>query len=111
MKSEKGEVCTYIIVAVTALILIATIAVVIGSISNNISYGTKQGAIVDKRYSAPYTTYITSNVGNSTIRTPQYYPETYSIKIQKNDNGKVKECWIDIPAHEYEKYKIGDFYN
>ena len=94
MKSEKGEVGIYIIITVAIITVVTTMALIITHISNNINYGTKQGTIVDKRYNAPYTTYITSNVGKSTIRTPRYYPETYSIKIQKNDNGKIKECWI-----------------
>lgn len=111
MKSEKGNICVYITIAITVIILIATIAIIIGSIRNDISYGTKQGTIIDKRYSAPYTSYVTSNVGNSTIQMPHYYPETFKIKLQKEDNGKVKECWISVPAQEYEKYNIGDYYN
>jgi len=111
MKSEKGNVCAYITIAITVIILIAIISVIIGSIKNDIDYGTKQGTIVDKRYSSPYTSYTTSNARNSTIQIPRYYPETYRIKLQKRDGSKTKECWIEVPAQEYEKYNIGDYYN
>lgn len=110
MKSERGLVGTYIIIAITMIILIAIIAIVIFVVCNDINYGTKQGTIIDKRYNAPYTSYISSEVGNSVIRTPQYYPETYQLKLQKQDDGKVKECWIQVPAKEYENYKVGDYY-
>ena len=111
MKDEKGEVYIFIMFAIVAITLIILVTISIFLIVNDINYGAKQGTIVDKRYSGPYTTYISSKIGNSTVITPQYHPEAYSMKIQKDEDGKIKECWIDISPQEYEKYNIGDYYN
>lgn len=111
MKDEKGEVYIFIMFAIAAITLIILVTISIFLIVNDINYGAKQGTIVDKSYSGPYTTYISSRIGNSTVITPLYHPEAYSIKIQKDEDGKIKECWIDISPQEYEKYNIGDYYN
>lgn len=114
MKSEKGEVLIYIIIEITILTIIAIIGLIVNQIYVDIDYGTKQGTIIDKKYNASYTTttHSTSYIGKSTISIPttKYHPENYNIKIQKKDNGKTKECWIQITKEEYEKYKIGDYY-
>lgn len=114
MKSEKGEALIYIIIGITILIIIAIFGLIVNQIYVDIDYGTKQGIIIDKKYNAPYTstTYTTSRIGNSMISIPttRHNPENYNIKIQKKDNSKTKECWIQITKEEYEKYRIGDYY-
>lgn len=114
MRKEKTEVVTYIIIGITTMIIIAIFGLIGYNIYVDVDYGTKQGTIIDKRYNAPYTstTYTTSHVGNSTIRIPttRYNPESYNIKIQKEEDSKTKECWIQVPKEEYGKYKIGDYY-
>lgn len=108
---DKEDILIKIIFAIPLIIFIIILIVVIYTYAD---YGTKEGTIIDKSYHQAYTTteYTTSNINNSTIRIPQqiYHPETYNIKIQKQDGAKLKECWIQITALEYEKYKIGDYY-
>lgn len=115
MKSEKGEALTYIIIAITIIIIVALFGIIGCSIYTDIDYGTKQGTIIDKKYNAAYTstTYTSTYTGKTTISIPvtRYNPENYNIKIQKEDNGKTKECWVQITKEEYNKYKIGDYYN
>ena len=94
------------------IILIIAIIIIIGC---EYDYGIKQGTIIDKQYRTEYITYTytTSYVGSSIIRTPipLHQPETYNIHIQKEEEGKTKDCWIEITKEEYEKYNIGDYYN
>ena len=95
------------------LLLITIIAITLFLLTG-CGYGIKQGIIVDKQYHPEYTTYTytTSNIGNSTIRipTPIHHSETYNLKIQKEEDGKTKECWIQITEEEYSRYNIGDYY-
>lgn len=111
---DKEDILIKIIFAISLIIFIVILIVVIQHIYTYADYGTKEGTIIDKRYYQAYTTteYTTSNINNSIIRIPQqiHHPETYNIKIQKQDGTKLKECWIQITALEYEKYKVGDYY-
>lgn len=79
------------------------------------SYGTKQGVIIDKQYSPKHTTftYMTRNIGGivTTTPIPIHHSESYKMKIQKKEDGKTKEIWIDVTQQEYEQHEIGDYYN
>lgn len=103
-----------IIIPITILIIIVIFGFIIGTCANYVSYGVKEGTVVDKSYHAAYTTttYQTMRIGNTStsIPVPQYHSESYQIKIQKEEGSKLKECWIEITAAEYEKVKIGDYY-
>lgn len=106
MKNKILKISILVIILITGMIILT---------GCEYDYGTKQGTIIDKKYNAPYTstTYTTGHIGNSMVSIPttRHNPENYNIKIQKEENNKTKECWIQITKEEYEKYKIGDYYN
>ena len=103
-----------VIIIFTIIILISIFAFIGIYIYNYIDYGKKEGTIVDKSYQAAYTTviYTTVSSGGTTTSIPvsQYYPESFNIKIQKEEGNKRKEIWIQVPENEYKDLKIGDYY-
>lgn len=106
ISSEKGSIATIIVVIITILITIAMFGLIAIAIKEDIEYGTYEGQVIDKRYNSAYTTMMTS--GNITI--PQYHPERYSIKIQKEINGKIKSIWISVDKDTYHNINMGDYY-
>ena len=61
---------------------------------------------IDKEYHSAWVSYTSSYVNGSTISIPVTHPQSWSIKIQKDD----KDLWIDISESEYNQIKIGDCY-
>ena len=106
MKSEKGSVVTVVVVGITVFMIAGIFIMIFISIKRDVEYGTKEGQVVDKRYQAAYTTMHYSN----TISIPQYHPESYQIKIQKEVNSKTKSIWISVDKDTYHNIKIGDYY-
>lgn len=97
----------FLIQSIAILIIIAIIAIIGISIYQNVSFGTKQGIVIDKQYNAPWISYNTSYVNGNHIIIPVTHPQTWSIKIKKGD----KELWIDVSENEYNNLSIGDCYN
>ncbi len=77
-------------------------------------YGVKKGTIVDKKFTPEHTTHgtIVQRVGTVTVATPttHHYKDEWSIKIQKEENGKIKESWINVTEAKYNQLQIGDYY-
>lgn len=107
MKNEKGEILEAIIVVITIIIIISAFVTIGIRMKNNIEYGTREGVVIDKNYIAAYTTIQRSGQ----ITFPQYHPENYSIKIQKEVDGKNKSIWINVDQTTYHNIKIGEYYN
>ena len=110
----KDEIVTTIITIILMTVLIAVIASGLSSVFSNMDYGVKQGIVIDKDYNSAYTytSHTTSYVGNSTIRIPhqEYVNEKYRIRIEKTEEGKTKNRWIEVTAEEYNNLQIGDRY-
>lgn len=110
MSNEKKESVDAFMVAIVVIVVAYLIFgfVIIGiSIKNNIEYGEKEGVVIDKNYTSAYTTMTSS--GKALII--QYHPESYSIKIQKEVEGKNKSIWIDIDQATYQNIETGEYYN
>lgn len=106
MKSEKGEILIGII-TVFVIVMILGIFILLGlSIKEEIDYGTKEGMVIDKQYHSAYTTYVHSEK----VRIPQYHPESWQIKIQKEIAGENKSIWISVDNTTYHQLNIGDYY-
>lgn len=106
MESEKGEILTGII-TVFVIIIILGIFILLGlCIKEEIDYGTKEGKVIDMQYHSAYTTYTYSGK----IRIPQYNPERWEIKIQKEIEGKIKSIWVSVDNITYHQLNIGDYY-
>lgn len=107
MESEKGSVVTVVVVGITAFIIIGIFAMIFIEIRQDVEYGIHEGQVIDKSYHSAYTTrYYNSN----SISIPQYHPESYQIKIQKEVNSKTKTVWINVDKDTYHNIKIGDYY-
>ena len=106
MKNEKGEILELFAVAFSIIIIVSIFVIVGIIIKNNIEYGTKEGKVIDKNYIGAYTTI--QNSGNITF--PQYHPERYNIRIQKEEKGKIKSIWINVDQTTYHNINIGEYY-
>lgn len=95
--------------------LIPIIFIIVLFILSGCGYGAKQGTIVDKKFTPEHTTttFVVHRVGKSMVTTPvsHHHNNTWSIKIQKEEDGKVKECWINVTEETYNQLQIGDYYN
>lgn len=97
----------FMIELIAILIIIGIFSLIGISIHKNIDFGAKQGIVIDKQYNAPRISYTNSNVNGSSINIPVTHPQSWSVKIKKDD----KELWIDVSENEYNNLKIGDCYN
>lgn len=106
MKSEKGVIEIFIIgmVLILFIILCTTIGMVIKEEND---YGTKEGQVIDKKYSSAYTTMMLCGK----VMIPQYHPESYRIQIKKEIDSKVESIWVTIDRDTYYKINVGDYYN
>lgn len=94
-------------IEIIGILFIAFVFLLIGFIFyKDVSFGTKQGIVIDKKYHSAWISYNTSYVNGSSISIPVTHPESWSIKIKKDD----KELWIDISENEYNQINIGDCY-
>lgn len=106
-KKESVEAFMVAIVVIVVAYLIFGFVTIGISIKNNIEYGKKEGVVIDKDYTSAYTTMMMC--GKTVIS--QYHPEKYSIKIQKEVEGKNKSIWIDIDQATYQNIEKGEYYN
>lgn len=106
MKSEKGSVVTMIVAGITIFMIVGIFAIIFIEIKQNAEYGVHEGQVIDKRYHSAYTTMMRSGK----VLVPQYHPESYRIKIQKEIEGKMKSIWISVDKDTYHNIKIGDYY-
>ena len=98
MKNEKVEILEAFMVAIVVIaeaFLIFAFVITGISIKNNIEYGKKEGVVIDKNYTSAYTTMM----------------KRYTIKIQKEVEGKNKSIWIDVDQTTYQNIETGEYYN
>lgn len=88
-------------IIITIMVIVTIFGLIAIEIKQDIDYGIKEGQVIDKSYQLAYTTMRTR--GNVTI--PQY-----SIKIQKNIEGKTKSIWISVDKDTYHSISIGEYY-
>lgn len=106
MKSGKGVIKIFVIgiVVILFILLCTTIGM---AIKEENDYGTKEGQVIDKKYSSAYTTMMLCGK----VMIPQHHPESYRIQIQKEIDSKVKSIWVTIDRDTYYKINVGDYYN
>lgn len=91
---------------IAILIMILVFAIIGYAVYSDVSFGTKRGTVIDKRYNAQWISYTTSTTSNGSINIPVAHPESYQIKIKKDN----KELWIDVDSNTYNNINIGDCY-
>lgn len=96
------------------LLLFALIIVMLLFFLTSCGYGKKRGTIIEKEFVPEHTSYshVPIRSGKVTRMATQrhHYNDTWRIKIQKEEDGKIKECWIEITEEEYNKFKVGDYF-
>lgn len=104
----KKRGCTFveIILAIIMLVTIAIIVLCIVGIIANESNKINQGKVVDKHYSAGYTTF---NYYEKQCY-PVYHPEKFSLTIEGEKGDDIVQYTFDVPESEYVLYDIGDTY-
>lgn len=115
MKNRKGSIVTIVVTIIAALIIVSVIAIICGYFYSYITYGTKEGTIIDKKYNQAYTytTYSSTYVNGtsvSSIPVQHYMGESYIFIIQKDIKGKIKSIDINVTQDEFNKYNIGDYF-
>ena len=104
---EIGGVIAYI--AIVIAIFSVVIAIITASIENEKNKIT-EGIIIDKSYSAAYTTYTSVKIGETTVMQPHYHPEKYSFQLRGEKDEKAVTYWLAVSKEDYNEYKIGNYY-
>lgn len=95
-----------IFIALIFVVVIGFLVFCAISAIHNESNRIGEGYIVDKNYNSAYTTNTTVNG----VIIPQYHPESYSLCISGEKDGKIVEYWFNCSATEYEAYSVGDYF-
>lgn len=88
-------------IIITIMVIVTIFGLIAIGIKQDIDYGIKEGQVIDKNYQLVHTTMSTSGK----VIIPQY-----SIKIQKDIEGKTKSIWISVDKDTYHSISIGDYY-
>lgn len=88
------------IVLMTIIILILFL-ILWGAIANELNK-ISEGTVVDKTYSAPYT--------STSDGVSKYHAASCTLTISGEKNGKYVEYTFEVPEAEYVMYNIGDHY-
>lgn len=95
---DTGEVFFNILMVVIIIFSICVIAVCIASVVSNEHNKIDSGIVINKHHTQ------TVRVGRV------YYPESYTLTIKGEKNGKTVEYRLDCSKDEYDSYDIGDKY-
>ena len=95
---EWQERFTTISCVVAAILVIAVIAAVAVSSINNASNEIFAGIIIDKYISGGY--YVRG----------YKFPKAWNFVIQGTKDGETVNCRFEVTEEEYDRYKIGDYY-
>lgn len=114
MNKRKGSIASVAITAIAVIIILSVIALICYYVHEHLSYGAKEGIIIDKQYSPAYTytTYSSTYVNGTSVSMPMqhYSGERYYFIIQKEVKGKLKSVNVNATLDEFNKYNIGDYF-
>ena len=96
----KDHIVEFIVLLIITVIMVFIIIAACVNESHRISEGT----VVDRHYTAGYTTVGTND------KSPVYHPPEYTLTISGMKDGEEVEYTFDVPEVEYVKYNIGDHY-
>lgn len=91
-------------------IIISTILIILILTLTGCGYGEYKGNVIDKQYTPARTVVQIIHTGKTIHPYTVHHPETYQIKIQKEENGETKITWITISKEQYENIQIGDYW-
>lgn len=88
-------------IVLTAIIILILFLILWGAIANELNK-ISEGTVVDKSYSAPYT--------STSDGVSKYHAASCKLTISGEKNGKYVEYTFEVPEAEYVMYNIGDHY-
>jgi hypothetical protein len=97
----KGITVIEIIVVVA---IVGVLAVIIWVSIDNEQNRISEGTVVDRQYTAGYTTVGTKD------SPPRYVPPHCTLTISGEKNGEYVEYTFEVPEVEYAQYHVGDHY-
>ena len=101
----KVTIIEIVCVLFIAVVVFLIGAVIFGSILNA-SNIIECGVIVDKTYDSGYT-YFSSNKSDGHMHS---YPDRYTFTIEGEKDGETVRYTFEVTEQEYNRYKIGDWY-
>ena len=102
MKVDIENIVCVLLIAVFVFLIGAVIS---GSILNA-SNGIECGVIVDTNYGSGFTYFSSSKSGGHM----HSYPDKYTFTIEGEKDGKTVRYTFEVTEQEYNRYKIGDWY-
>ena len=102
MKIDFTHIIAVLIVAVVIFMMGTAFYSVIQNDLNKIDCGV----IVDTDYSYGYTRYTSDKHGGHMYS----YPDTYTFTIEGEKDGKTVRYTFEVTEQEYNRYRIGDWY-
>lgn len=111
MKSEKGfieieDVLMGICILIVAFLVLRLIVVVY----NEVSFGEKEGIIIDKYYREAHTSHSMMYIGKSMIPKTTHHKESWNFKIEKEIDGEKRSITVKVNEDTYNQYNIGDYF-
>lgn len=111
MRNEKGVIeIEDVLIGILILIVAFSILGIIAVVYNEMSFGEKEGTIIDKYYKEAYTTHSTMMSGKIMIPRTTHHKESWNFKIEKEINGKKKSITVKVSEGTYNQYNIGDYF-
>lgn len=95
MKKYKGFTLIELIVV---MVIIGVLCIICSLAIKNESNKISQGTVVSKDYTP------------ARASSKSYIPESFTITIEGEKDGKVVEYTFNVPESEYTMYNVGDWY-
>lgn len=114
-RTKRGMIDTETVVtviAITSIILIvgSLVVGVIWACVENEKNRITEGVIVDKSYTAAYTTTSYSRVGKVMVPISHYHPPIYRFQLRGEKDERTVTYWLEVSKEDYDEYKIGSYY-
>lgn len=103
VKFDKVSIDDIGVILISFVIAVVTVVAIYGYCVNE-SHRISEGTVVDRNYTAGYTSAATKD------RPASYHPPRCTLTISGTKDGEYVEYTFEVPEAEYAKYNIGDHY-
>lgn len=103
-----SSIVIIVIVVITVLVVCCCAAGIV-KIENEKNRIT-EGVIIDKSYSAPFSTISYVRSGKVMVPVTYHHPARYSFQLRGEKNEQVVTCQCEVSKEDYDEYRIGSYY-